>query len=106
MTKPTAERGPISMEDRVLIDPRHGNLEDDAASPGQRSLLAIAGSLLVEISLPKLLFAWIVSLLLPALLLGIAPLVATAWVSSVSEHVLELTEIGAALVLVAVMALG
>ena len=58
----------------MLIDPRHGDIEDDAASPGQRSLLAIAGSLLVEISLPKLLFAWTVLLLLPAVLLGLAPL--------------------------------
>ena len=90
----------------VLIDPRRGDIEDDAASPGQRSLLAIAGSLLVEISLPKLLFAWTVSLLLPAVLLGLAPLIATAWFSSVSEHVLELTGIGAALVLVAIVALG
>ncbi len=50
-----------------LIDPRFGDVEDDASSPGQRSLLAITGSLLVEISLPKLLFAWTISLLLPAL---------------------------------------
>jgi hypothetical protein len=33
-------------------------------------LLAIAGSLLVEVSLPKLLFAWTVSLLLPAVLVA------------------------------------
>src|SRR6185436_6286816 len=90
----------------MLIDPRQGDIEDDASSPGQRSLLAIAGSLLVEISLPKLLFAWTVSLLLPAVLLGLAPLIATAWFSSVSEHVLELTGIGAALLLVVVIALG
>src|SRR5882757_684412 len=106
MARSTAERDATGTQGGVLVDPRRGDIEDDAASPGQRSLLAIAGSLLVEISLPKLLFAWTVSLLLPALLLGIAPLVATAWVSSVSEHVLELTEIGAALVLVAVIALG
>jgi hypothetical protein len=90
----------------LLVDPRGGDVEDDASSPGQRSLLAIAGSLLVEISLPKLLFAWTVSLLLPALLLGLTPLVATAWISSVSEQVLALTEISAALVLIAVVALG
>jgi predicted MPP superfamily phosphohydrolase len=106
MARSTAERDATGTQGGVLVDPRRGDIEDDAASPGQRSLLAIAGSLLVEISLPKLLFAWTVSLLLPALLLGIAPLVATAWVSSVSEHVLELTEIGAASVLVAVIALG
>jgi hypothetical protein len=106
MARSTAERDATGTPGGVLVDPRRGDIEDDAASPGQRSLLAIAGSLLVEISLPKLLFAWTVSLLLPALLLGIAPLVATAWISSVSEHVLELTEIGAGLVLIAVIALG
>jgi predicted MPP superfamily phosphohydrolase len=89
-----------------LVDPRQGDVEDDAASPGQRSLLAIAGSLLVEISLPKLLFAWTVSLLLPAVLLGLTPLVATAWLATVSGHILALTEIGAALVLVVLVALG
>jgi hypothetical protein len=106
MARSTAEREATGTPGGVLVDPRRGDIEDDAASPGQRSLLAIAGSLLVEISLPKLLFAWSVSLLLPALLLGIAPLVATAWFSSVSEHVRDLTEIGAGLVLVAVVALG
>src|SRR5882724_6229809 len=90
----------------MLVDPRHGDAEDDAASPGQRSLLAIAGSLLVEISLPKLLFAWTVSLLLPAVLLGLAPLLASAWFSTLSQHLVALTEIGAAVVLVAIMALG
>src|SRR3984893_10369949 len=89
-----------------LVNPRQGDVEDDAASPGQRSLLAIAGSLLVEISVPKLLFAWAVSLLLPAVLLGLAPLVATAWLATVSGHILALTEIGAAPVLVVLVALG
>src|SRR5260221_14619673 len=89
-----------------LVDPRQGDVEDDASSPGQRSLLAIAGSLLVEISLPKLLFAWTISLLLPALLLGLAPLLATAWLSTLSEHFVALTEIGAALVLISIIALG
>jgi Calcineurin-like phosphoesterase len=89
-----------------LVDPRQGDVEDDAASPGQRSLLAIAGSLLVEISLPKLLFAWTVSLVLPAVLLGLTPLVATAWIATVSGHLLVLTEVGAALVLAVLAALG
>src|SRR4029450_5483009 len=90
----------------MLIDPRHGDIEDDAASPGQRSLLAIAGSLLVEISLPKLLFAWTVLLLLPAVLLGLAPLLASAWLSTLSERIAALTEIGAALTLIAILILG
>ncbi|WOH64455.1 metallophosphoesterase family protein [Bradyrhizobium sp. BWA-3-5] len=90
----------------MLIDPRHGDIEDDAASPGQRSLLAIAGSLLVEISLPKLLFAWTVLLLLPAVLLGLAPLLVSAWFSTLSEKLAALTGIGTALVLLAVAAIG
>lgn len=92
--------------ERGWLDPRRGDVEDDAASPKQRSLLAIAGSLLVEISLLKLLLAWTVLLLLPAVLLGLAPLVASAWFSSLSEHIVALTEIGAALTLIAIVALG
>jgi len=93
-------------EERMLIDPRHGDIEDDAASPGQRSLLAIAGSLLVEISLPKLLFAWTVLLLLPAVLLGLAPLLVSAWFSTLSEQLATLTEIGTALAVLAIAAVG
>lgn len=90
----------------MLIDPRHGDIEDDAASPGQRSLLAIAGSLLVEISWPKLLFAWTVLLLLPAVLLGLAPLLVSAWFSTLSQKLATLTGIGTALALLAVAAVG
>ncbi|KRR07188.1 metallophosphoesterase family protein [Bradyrhizobium valentinum] len=90
----------------MLIDPRDGDIEDDAASPGQRSLLAIAGSLFVEISLPKLLFAWTILLLLPAVLLGLAPLLASAWFSTLSEHLAALTEIGTTLALIAILVLG
>jgi Calcineurin-like phosphoesterase len=100
---PAGNAGSISSP---LVDPRCGDIEDDAASPGQRSLLAIAGSLLVEISLPKLLFAWTVTLLFPALLLGFTPLVATAWLSSASHRLFALTEFGAALVLVTIATLG
>lgn len=106
MTKSNAERDSASGRSGGLVDPRDGDVEDDASSPGQRSLLAIAGSLLVEISLPKLLFAWTVSLLLPAVLLGLAPLLASAWISTLSQHLVALTEIGAAAALVAIMALG
>src|SRR5262249_18138298 len=92
--------------DHPLLDPRIGDIEDDLTSPRQRSLLAIAGSLLAEISLPKLLFAWTMSLIVPAVLLGVAPLIATAWFTSVSEHALALTEVGAVFVLVAIVGLG
>ena len=45
----------------------------------QRSLFAIAGSLLAEISLPKLILAWLLLIILPGILLGLAPLVASGW---------------------------
>jgi len=89
-----------------LIDPRRGDVEDDVSSPKQRSLLAIAGSLLAEISLPKLIFAWTFSILLPALLLGLAPLIATAWLLKLSRTATQITGFGTALVLLAVVGLG
>ncbi|WP_458757155.1 metallophosphoesterase family protein [Afipia sp. TerB] len=91
---------------RHLIDPRAGDIEDDVSSPKRRSLLAIAGTLLAEISLPKLLFAWTILIGVPSVLLGLAPLVASAWLTSVSSHILVLTEAGAAVILVLVLAIG
>ena len=106
MTRSTSAGEAGKARERLWLDPRRGDIEDDAASPKRRSLLAIAGSLLVEISLLKLLFAWTVLLLLPAVLLGLAPLAISAWFSTLSEHLLALTEIGAALMLIAIAALG
>jgi Calcineurin-like phosphoesterase len=91
---------------RPLIDPRDGDAEDDASSPKQKSLLAIAGSLLAEISLTKLIIAWAASIVVPAAILGLAPLVATAWVGDVFARVVELTGVSAALVLLAVAGAG
>lgn len=93
-------------EDPLLIDPRLGDVEDDASSPKQRSLLAIAGSLLAEISLPKLLFAFTFSILLPALLLGLAPLIATAWLLKLSATAAQMSGVGAAFVFMAIVAAG
>jgi 3',5'-cyclic AMP phosphodiesterase CpdA len=109
MSAPRTRLGSQSETDTIgpqLVDPRQGDSEDDIASPDTRSLLAITGALLVEISLPKLLFAWTASLLLPAVLLGLAPLAATAWFNTVSANIAAVTEIGAALVLVAAAALA
>jgi hypothetical protein len=105
----SAEPGPSDGTGQLgppLVDPRYGDIENDFASPDQRSLLAIAGRLLAEISLPKLMFAWVMSLLLPSVLLGLAPLIVTAWFATASAHILALTEYGAAVVLVAIIALG
>ena len=96
------EHGPA----KPLIDPRDGDAEDDASSPKQKSLLAIAGSLLAEISLTKLLLAWAASIVFPAAILGLAPLVATAWVGDVWSRLLELYGIGAAVVLLGVAGAG
>jgi hypothetical protein len=96
----------VRAADPPLIDPRRGDVEDDVSSPKQRSLLAIAGCLLAEISLPKLLFALTFSILLPALLLGLAPLVATAWLLKLSTAAVQMIEYGAAFVLIAVVAAG
>lgn len=90
----------------ALFDPRQGDAEDDASSTKQRSLLAIAGSLLAEISLPKLLFAWVASILVPGILLGLTPLIATAWLTAASVKLIGQTGLWTALLLVAVAGLG
>jgi hypothetical protein len=95
-----------SVDAAILIDPRLGDAEDDASSPKQKSLLALAGSLLAEISVAKLLLALTISLLLPAVLLGVAPLVTTAWLAQVSGNTLRTMEVGAVLVLGLVIVLG
>ncbi|HEY2533394.1 MAG TPA: metallophosphoesterase [Xanthobacteraceae bacterium] len=89
-----------------LVDPRDGDVEDDVSSPKRRSLVALFGSLLVEVSIPKLLFAWTTLILLPALLLGLAPVIAATWLKSVPRDVAESTEFGTALVFVAILGLG
>jgi 3',5'-cyclic AMP phosphodiesterase CpdA len=90
-----------------VIDPRGGDVEDDASSTKRRSLLSLAGSLLAEISLPKLISSWIMLFVVPGLLLGLAPLVASAWVSMVSRKIASpLLGIWPALLLVTVLAIG
>jgi hypothetical protein len=72
---------------KPVIDPRRGDVEDDASSTKRRSLLSLAGTLLSEISLPKLLTAWILMLIAPCLLLGLSPLIASAWVAKISGRI-------------------
>jgi hypothetical protein len=92
---------------KPLIDPRHGDLEDDASSTKRRSLLSLAGSLLAEISLPKLALSWTLLFLVPGLLLGLTPLVASAWVSLVKYKIASpLIGIWPALLLMVVLAAG
>jgi hypothetical protein len=89
-----------------ILDPRLGDMENDHSATKQRSLLAIAGSLLAEISLPKLLFAWATSILLPAVLLGLAPLALTAWIGQASDRLAEATGISAVIAIMAALAVA
>src|SRR5262249_12856762 len=77
-------RAPQTM---LLIDPRLGDVEDDASSTKRRSLLAIAGTLLSEISIPKLVTSWLLLIALPAILLGLFPLVSSGWLAVLSRKV-------------------
>jgi hypothetical protein len=70
---------------RPVIDPRRGDIEDDASSSKRRSLLSLAGSLLAEISLPKLAVAFTLLIVVPALVLGVAPIVAAIWFGKLSS---------------------
>jgi hypothetical protein len=68
----------------TFTDPRDGDLEDDASSTSRHSLFRHASRMLLEISLPKLLLAAMMLLVVPALLLGASPklvlwLTETAW---------------------------
>jgi hypothetical protein len=92
---------------KPIIDPRSGDVEDDASSTKRRSLLSLAGSLLAEISFPKLILSWIILFVGPGLLLGLAPLIASAWVSMVSRKIMSpLLGIWPALLLVGLLAIG
>jgi 3',5'-cyclic AMP phosphodiesterase CpdA len=74
--------GALDRRPRPLIDPRDGDIETDASSLEHRSLLALAGSLFTEISLPKLALALFLLAVVPAILLGLAPIVATIWLGT------------------------
>ena len=73
-----------------LIDPRLGDVEDDASSTKRRTLLAMAGSLLAEISLLKLVLAWLLLIVLPGFLLGLTPLIVSGWLATLSSKLAAL----------------
>ena len=70
-----------------FVDPRCGDLEDDLSSTKQHSMFSLLGGLLVEVSLVKLAFAWILLLVLPGLALGLGPIAASAWVTAVADRI-------------------
>jgi len=87
-----------------LVDPRNGDVEADASSTESRSLLAIAGNLLAEVSLPKFAAAFCLLVVVPALLLGITPVLASVWWSKFSST--GVGGIGALVFLVFLLAVG
>src|SRR5215510_16142352 len=92
---------------RPVIDPRDGDIEDDASSPGQHSLLSLAGTLLAEISFPKLVVAWIWLIILPGLLLGLAPIVASVWIDALYNKIrAPYAELWPAVLLLAIIVTG
>ncbi|MFM8745353.1 MAG: metallophosphoesterase family protein [Aestuariivirga sp.] len=83
-----------------LLDPRNGDIEDDASSTKQRSLLSLGGSLLAEIGLGKLVVAWVMLIALPGLALGFLPLLASLWIGKFSTQAqLLLTGLGSLITL-------
>ena len=92
---------------RPIVDPREGDLEDDASSSERHTILSLAGSLLAEISVFKLLVAWLLLIVAPALILGITPIMVSIWLLKVSDNALSLSAgIGPALLLVGLAALA
>jgi hypothetical protein len=90
-----------------IIDPRLGDIEDDSSSAKRRSLLSLAGSMLVEISLPKLVVAWVLLLILPGLLIGLAPMLISSWLIAVTNRVASLViGVWSVLLIAALLALG
>ncbi len=90
-----------------IYDPRLGDVESDASSPKKRSLLVLAGSLLAEISLPKLFFAWVLLVGLPGLLLGVTPILASIWLGELFGQVMAFqVEVWSALIIAALVALA
>ena len=90
-----------------ILDPRNGDIEDDAASTKRRSMMSLAGTLLAEISLPKLAIAWMLLIGFPGLLLGAAPLLVSIWIASVWSKAANIfAEILPALLLPPLVAIG
>ena len=87
-----------------ILDPRDGDIEDDASSTERRSMLWLAGSLLAEISLPKLAATSMLLIGLPGLLLGVAPLLVSIWVRAIVTNVVDVFYELAPIVLLALLA--
>jgi hypothetical protein len=102
-TKSLTERQAVA----PILDPRDGDVEDDASSTKQQSLLRLAGNMLAEISLPKLVIVWFLLIGFPSLLLGSTPLLASVWMTTVlSKTFAAFAGIWSILALILLVALG
>ncbi len=93
------------MTTEPIIDPRKGDIEADASSTKKRSMLALAGGMLVEISWPKLIIAWALLLVVPGIVLGFIPIATTMWLRAISDNVVS-PELGLWTVILLVAALA
>lgn len=90
-----------------IVDPRGGDIEDDASSTKSRTLISLAGSLLAEISFPKLVVAWAILIGLPVLVIGLAPFLISIWLQSLSTQAFEIfTGLGPPLLLILLGLIG
>src|SRR4051794_17715074 len=89
-----------------IINPRLGDIEDDGSSTKRRSMLSLAGNLLGEISLPKLVVAWTLLIGLPGLVLGASPLIVSVWITRVSSKLSAVLSVWSALLLVGLAAVA
>ena len=90
-----------------ILDPRDGDVEDDASSTKRRSLLQLAGNMLAEISIPKLVVVWFLLIGFPGLLLGATPLLASVWMTTVlSKAFAAFAGVWSVLALILLAALG
>lgn len=90
---------------KPIIDPRQGDIEDDASSTKRRSMLALFGGMLVEISFPKLIVAWAMLLIVPGVLLGVVPIAATVWFRALSDNIAS-PEVGLWTTILILLAVG
>src|SRR5262245_45613321 len=89
------------------FDPRKGDIESDASSSKRRSMLALAGSLLAEVSLPKLIVAWTSLLVLPSLTFGAIPIAVSIWINVVQLKLSTLAlGLSSVLVFASIVAVG
>jgi hypothetical protein len=89
-----------------ILDPRSGDFEDDASSTKARKLASIAGSMLAEISFPKLIAAWLILIGIPGVMLGLAPLIASAWLAKFSDKLAAISGAGSLIAIVIALAIG